>query len=148
MRNGRDIRSIPPSISTADATSVYSRYPTSLYPSCLSTHDAAAAADVDELDVPPISPCNAAAGVTDDTIPSDPTTMNRQGNDRGPQYASAIFYMDEEQKKVAEEVRNALMAMIGNGDDTRDVLLRTSAHQKKRRRTQSGAVEEGEDFLV
>lgn len=34
----------------------------------------------------------------------DPTTMNRQGADVGTQYRSAIFYHDEEQKKVAEEV--------------------------------------------
>ena len=34
----------------------------------------------------------------------DPTTLNRQGADVGPQYRSAIFYHDEEQKRVAEEV--------------------------------------------
>jgi peptide-methionine (S)-S-oxide reductase len=31
----------------------------------------------------------------------DPTTSNRQGNDRGVSYRSAIFYADEEQKRVA-----------------------------------------------
>ncbi len=30
----------------------------------------------------------------------DPTTPNRQGNDRGPSYRSVIFYTDEEQKAV------------------------------------------------
>src|SRR5918911_3395698 len=34
----------------------------------------------------------------------DPTTLNRQGADVGPQYRSAIFYHDEEQKRVAEAV--------------------------------------------
>ena len=34
----------------------------------------------------------------------DPTTLNRQGADVGSQYRSAIFYHDEEQKKVAEDV--------------------------------------------
>jgi len=34
----------------------------------------------------------------------DPTTLNRQGSDVGTQYRSAIFYHDEEQKKVAGEV--------------------------------------------
>ena len=33
----------------------------------------------------------------------DPTTMNRQGNDVGTSYRSAIFYLDDEQRKVAEE---------------------------------------------
>ncbi len=33
----------------------------------------------------------------------DPTTLNRQGNDRGASYRSAIFYTSEEQKRVAED---------------------------------------------
>jgi peptide-methionine (S)-S-oxide reductase len=33
----------------------------------------------------------------------DPTTMNRQGNDIGTSYRSAIFYTSEAQKKVAED---------------------------------------------
>lgn len=34
----------------------------------------------------------------------DPTTLNRQGNDVGTQYRSAIFYHNDNQKIVAEEV--------------------------------------------
>jgi peptide-methionine (S)-S-oxide reductase len=34
----------------------------------------------------------------------DPTTRNRQGNDSGPQYRSAIFYHSPEQKATAEQV--------------------------------------------
>ena len=34
----------------------------------------------------------------------DPTTLNRQGNDVGTSYRSAIFYHDEEQKKTAEAI--------------------------------------------
>jgi peptide-methionine (S)-S-oxide reductase len=33
----------------------------------------------------------------------DPTTKNRQGNDIGTSYRSAIFYADDEQKRVAED---------------------------------------------
>ncbi|SFL36823.1 peptide-methionine (S)-S-oxide reductase MsrA [Methylorubrum salsuginis] len=32
----------------------------------------------------------------------DPTTPNRQGNDRGLSYRSAIFYVDDDQRRVAE----------------------------------------------
>ncbi|NBX77414.1 MAG: peptide-methionine (S)-S-oxide reductase [Proteobacteria bacterium] len=35
----------------------------------------------------------------------DPTTKNRQGNDLGSQYRSAIFYHSPEQRKTAEEVK-------------------------------------------
>ena len=34
----------------------------------------------------------------------DPTTLNRQGADVGPQYRSAIFYHSEEQEQIAEDV--------------------------------------------
>ena len=34
----------------------------------------------------------------------DPTTLNRQGNDIGSQYRSAIYYHDAEQKQTAEKV--------------------------------------------
>ena len=38
----------------------------------------------------------------------DPTTLNRQGNDIGPQYRSAIFYQNDEQKQVAMASKEAL----------------------------------------
>ncbi len=37
----------------------------------------------------------------------DPTTLNRQGNDVGPQYRSIILYHDEEQRKLALESKKA-----------------------------------------
>jgi peptide-methionine (S)-S-oxide reductase len=40
----------------------------------------------------------------------DPTTPNRQGNDVGTQYRSAIFYHDEAQKKAAGEVIQEIAA--------------------------------------
>lgn len=38
----------------------------------------------------------------------DPTTLNRQGNDVGTQYRSAIFYHDEDQKKSAEKLKSEI----------------------------------------
>ncbi len=34
----------------------------------------------------------------------DPTTRNRQGNDRGTSYRSAVFYLNGEQKKIANDL--------------------------------------------
>ncbi|MHB8930765.1 MAG: peptide-methionine (S)-S-oxide reductase MsrA [Melioribacteraceae bacterium] len=38
----------------------------------------------------------------------DPTTLNRQGNDTGTQYRSAIFYHNDEQKQLAEKYKREL----------------------------------------
>lgn len=38
----------------------------------------------------------------------DPTTLNRQGNDVGPQYRSVIFYHNDEQKQLAEKYKEEL----------------------------------------
>ena len=38
----------------------------------------------------------------------DPTTLDRQGADAGTQYRSAVFYMNEEQKELAEKYKKRL----------------------------------------
>jgi peptide-methionine (S)-S-oxide reductase len=38
----------------------------------------------------------------------DPTTLNRQGNDVGPQYRSVIFYHDDKQRELAEKYKKDL----------------------------------------
>ncbi len=40
----------------------------------------------------------------------DPTTMNQQGNDHGTQYRSAVFYHNDEQKRLAEQYKKELNA--------------------------------------
>ena len=46
----------------------------------------------------------------------DPTTLNRQGNDVGTQYRSAVYFHDEEQRLIAEEVIEE-MTVAGVWDD-------------------------------
>src|SRR3989344_1319425 len=42
----------------------------------------------------------------------DPTSLNRQGTDEGPQYRSAIFYHDEEQKRSAKEAKSKIAGAV------------------------------------
>lgn len=42
------------------------------------------------------------------SVAHDPTELNRQGPDVGPQYRSAIFYMNDEQKKLAKDYIDAI----------------------------------------
>lgn len=41
-------------------------------------------------------------------VTHDPTTLNRQGADVGPQYRSAIFYLNDYQRVVAEQMKSEL----------------------------------------
>lgn len=43
----------------------------------------------------------------------NPTTKNRQGPDFGSQYRSAIFYYNEEQKKIAENIKEEMNQKFG-----------------------------------
>lgn len=51
----------------------------------------------------------------------DPTTLNRQGNDVGPQYRSVIFYHDENQKTLAENSVKNTAASIWDAPITTEV---------------------------
>lgn len=52
----------------------------------------------------------------------DPTTLNRQGNDVGPQYRSVIFYHDEEQRKIAESSIENLATAIWDDPITTEIV--------------------------
>jgi peptide-methionine (S)-S-oxide reductase len=43
-------------------------------------------------------------------VTHDPTTLNRQGGDVGPQYRSSIFYYNETQKEIASKLKAELNA--------------------------------------
>lgn len=45
----------------------------------------------------------------------DPTTLNRQGADVGPQYRSAMFYADDEQRQLFEDALERAKEIWGEG---------------------------------
>jgi peptide-methionine (S)-S-oxide reductase len=51
----------------------------------------------------------------------DPTTLNRQGYDEGTQYRSAIFFENDEQKKVAQEYKDKLNKEVFDGKITTEI---------------------------
>ncbi len=42
----------------------------------------------------------------------DPTTLNRQGNDVGPQYRSVVFYHNDEQKRIAQHSKKEVAPQL------------------------------------
>jgi peptide-methionine (S)-S-oxide reductase len=46
----------------------------------------------------------------------NPTTLNQQGNDRGTSYRSAIFYANDEEKQIAEEMIDVINESARWGD--------------------------------
>jgi peptide-methionine (S)-S-oxide reductase len=46
----------------------------------------------------------------------NPTTLNQQGNDRGTSYRSAIFYANDEEKQIAEEMSDVVNESARWGD--------------------------------
>jgi len=55
----------------------------------------------------------------------DPRQMNRQGNDIGTQYRSAMFYENDEQKAMFESARDRAVEMWGDGIVTEIVPAET-----------------------
>jgi peptide-methionine (S)-S-oxide reductase len=66
----------------------------------------------------------------------DPTTLNRQGNDVGTQYRSAIYYHSPAQERTAREVIDRLQR-DGTWDDA--IVTEVTARRSWRRRWRSFA---------
>ena len=45
----------------------------------------------------------------------DPTTLNRQGNDQGTQYASVLYCYDQKQTEIANKVKSELQDLVSKG---------------------------------
>ena len=54
----------------------------------------------------------------------DPTTLNSQGPDFGTQYRSEIFYLNDEQKKIAEKVLNKINKKLSGKVVTKISLIK------------------------
>lgn len=52
----------------------------------------------------------------------NPTTLNQQGNDKGTSYRSAIFYANDEEKKIAEE----MIDIVNESERWADPVVTTS----------------------
>lgn len=59
----------------------------------------------------------------------DPTTLNRQGNDVGTQYRSAIFYENEQQKEIAQKVTENLNEEIFDGKIVTEITAYTNFYE-------------------
>tara|TARA_B100000900_G_scaffold92990_1_gene76267 strand:+ start:343 stop:786 length:444 start_codon:yes stop_codon:yes gene_type:complete len=54
----------------------------------------------------------------------DPTTLNSQGPDYGTQYRSEIFYLNKDQKRIAEEIFNKVNTQLSGKVVTKISLLK------------------------
>ncbi len=73
----------------------------------------------------------------------DPTQLNRQGPDIGDNYRSAIFYVDNEQKKIAEQVKaqaqkDLELPIVTQIEPASTYFLAEDYHQKYAERTGRG----------
>ena len=59
----------------------------------------------------------------------DPSTPNRQGNDRGPSYRSAIYYVDEAQRRVVDHEGGPLLVLAGPGTGKTTTLVEAIAQR-------------------
>lgn len=59
----------------------------------------------------------------------DPTTLNRQGADKGTQYRSAIFYTDDEQKNIAIHSKDTVPPLFWNDAVVTEIAAATDYYE-------------------
>ena len=84
----------------------------------------------------------------------DPTTANQQGPDRGSQYRSGIFYHDDEQKSIAEEVTKLVNEKWWKGKVVTEILPAgqwwdaEDYHQEYLHKNPSGEYQQSQSSLI
>ena len=83
------------------------------------------------------------------SVAHDPTQLNRQGPDSGTQYRSAIFYSNDEQKRIAEAYINQLnQAGVFSGPIVTDVSALNSFYQAEDYHQDYARLHPGDSYIV
>ena len=82
-------------------------------------------------------------------VAHDPTQLNRQGNDRGRQYRSAVFYADDAQRKVAEAyIRQLVDGKVFAGPIATEVVPLDAFYEAERHHQNYAALHPEQSYIA